>query len=353
LTIRTGQRRPTLGNVATLAEVSIATASKVVNAHSDVAAATRERVESAISQLGYTGPRTRRGTGEGAVEFMIDKLTSSYAMEVLRGVTLAAEEQSIDIVVSRVRHRTSTGASESNAAWTQRIIAVRRIGAILVTASIGPSTHQNIAQARLPVVVIDPLELSNPEIVSVSSTNWLGGRTAAEHVIQLGHTRLAMIGGPVESIGVAARVDGFRSACQQAGITIAPRFVRQELLDHDGARRVAQEWFSLTTPPTAIVASSDEQAMGVLDAARQAGLRVPQDVSVVGYDDTYLAAWANPPLTSVRQPLQEIGRVALRTVLQLSNMETLDSNHIELATSLVVRDSTAPPRSLIERRTRA
>ncbi len=335
-------RRPTLTAVAEHAGVSIATASKVLNGRSDVAAATRARVEEAAAALGYRTPGARRQEFRRTVEFMVDKLDSPYAMEVLRGVTLAAEEADVDVTVSRVR-RGGGDRPEPASTWTRRLVAARRTGAIVVTAQVTETTYDSIARARLPVVVIDPLHLTTPELVSVGSTNWTGGRTAAEHVLGLGHTRIAMVAGPEASMSAVARVDGFRSACQRAGVLVDPALVRHVAFDHDAALRAAEDMLRLDDPPTAILASSDAQALGVLEAARRLGLVVPRDLSVVGYDDTYVAAWTNPPLTSVRQPLRDIGRVALRTVLAMAEGGVPDSHHIELATSLVVRDSTAPP----------
>lgn len=333
--------RPRLDAVAERAGVSIATASKVLNGHPDVAAKTRQRVEEAITSLGYQSPSARRSGRRRTVEFMVDKLTSPYAMEVLRGVTLAAEEHDIDVVVGRFRQHGD--AEKSQVAWIQRLVAAQRMGAVVVTAEVDPSSYRSITESRLPVVVIDPLQVTNPDLVSVASTNWTGGRTATEHLIGLGHRRLAIVGGPAQSISAAARVDGFRSACAEAGIEVDPRFVRQVVFDHDAAQEVADEWFRSADRPTGIIASSDTQAMGVLKAARTHGIQVPADLSIVGYDDTYVASWSNPPLTCVRQPLQDIGRVALRTLVQLDRRERPDSNHIELATTFVVRDSTAPP----------
>ena len=337
----TSPPRPRLDAVAAMASVSLATASKVLNGHSDVAAKTRERVEEAISTLGYQSPSARRSQQRRTVEFMVDKLASPYAMEVLRGVTLAAEEHDIDVVVGRFRQQ---GDSEKPpVVWIQRLVAAQRMGAVVVTAEVDPSRYRSITESRLPVVVIDPLQVTNPDLVSVASTNWIGGRTAAEHLIGLGHTRLAIVGGPAQSISAAARVDGFRSACAEAGIEVDPRRVRQVVFDHDAARKVAETWFRSGDRPTGIIASSDAQAMGVLEAARVHGIQVPAELSLVGYDDTYIASWSNPPLTCVRQPLHDIGRVALRTLVQLDRRERPDSNHIELATTFVVRGSTAPP----------
>jgi len=335
-------RRPTLTAVAERAGVSIATASKVVNRHTDVAPGTRERVESAVAELGYRTPGARNAETRRTVEFMVDKLGSPYAMEVLRGVTLAAEEADVDVTVSRVR-RGGGDRPEPPSSWTRRLISARRTGAIVVTAQVTDTTYDSIARARLPVVVIDPLHLTTPELVSVGSTNWTGGRTAGEHLLGLGHTRIAVVAGPEASISAVARVEGFRSACQRAGVPVDPALVRHAAFDHDAALRAAEALLRVDDPPTAVLASSDAQALGVLEAARRLGLVVPRDLSVVGYDDTYVAAWTNPPLTSVHQPLQDIGRVALRTVLAMDEGGMPDSHHIELATSLVVRDSTAPP----------
>lgn len=335
--------RSNLSAVAAHAGVSIATASKVVNGRPDVAAATRERVERAIAELRYQTPSRRRSAGQRTVELMVDVLNSAYAMEVLRGATLAAEELEVDVVVGRFRRETADGTPESSTAWTQRLAAAGRLGAIVLTAGLGPEVFSNLVHARLPVVVIDPLDVTHPDVVSVGATNWLGGRTAADHLLALGHTRLAVVGGPAQSMSAVARLDGFRSACARAGVQLPSGRVRQVGFNLEEAEDVAHAWLSGPDRPTGILASSDVQAMGVLQAAHRCGLSVPQDLSVVSYDDTPVARWASPPLTAVRQPLQEIGRRALITVLRMHDGVPLDSNHIEIATSLVVRDSTTAP----------
>lgn len=337
--------RSNLSAVAAHAGVSIATASKVLNGRPDVAPGTRERVERAITELRYQTPSRRRSAGQRTVELMVDVLNSSYAMEVLRGATLAAEEYEVDVVVGRFRRETPDGTTESSTAWTQRLAASGRLGAIVLTAGLGPDVYGSIVNARLPVVVIDPLDFTHPDVVSVGSTNWLGGRTAADHLLGLGHSRLAVIGGPAQSMSAVARLDGFRSACAQAGVRLDGDLVRQVGFNLEEAEQVAHAWLQRPDRPTGVLASSDLQAMGLLHAARRVGLSVPDDLSVVSYDDTPIARWASPPLTAVRQPLQEIGRRALITVLRLHDGVPLDSNHIEIATSLVVRDSTAAPPS--------
>ncbi|GAA4697119.1 transcriptional regulator, LacI family [Promicromonospora umidemergens] len=351
MTKKTGTVRPKLSAVAAQAGVSTATASKVVNGRPDVAEGTRERVETAITELGYRGP-SRAGAAR-TVELMVDILDTAYATQILRGVVLAAEELGIDVVVGRVRRRSARGVMESSAAWAQRLAAAEHVGAIVLTSGLGPDVYGSLARARIPLVVIDPLDVAQTGVVSVGSTNWLGGRSAAEHLVGLGHQHIGVIAGPAESISAMARLDGFLSYCRQKGVEVEPDLVRPIRFDHDQAVQVAEDWFRRPGPPTAIFAGSDAQAMGVLEAARRTGLLVPEDVSLVAYDDTPIASWANPPLTAVRQPLEEIGRRALLTVRQLHVGNPVDSHHIEIATTLVVRDSTAPPRTGLVRRTRS
>jgi len=331
--------RPTLSDVAQYAGVSLATASKAVNGRADVAAATRIRIEAAIEATGYELGRHRIAVPNPAIEFLVDKLTSPYAMEILRGVTLAAEEAGIDIVVGRFR----PAGVKTGEEVIRRLGRSGRVGAIIITAEMSGATHRAISKSTLPIVLIDPLRVDGSSVVSVGSTNWIGGRSATEHLIGLGHRRIAFIGGPAESLSARARADGFRSAAESAGLTVPQDFITHTQFDHDAAESAASVLLRREDRPTAIIASSDAQAMGVLEAARQLDMRVPEHLSLVGYDDTYVASWANPPLTSVYQPLQDIGRVALRTVQQLHAGEQLDSHHIELATRLVVRESTAPP----------
>jgi len=347
VTKKTGAPRPNLAAVAAHAGVSTATASKVVNGRPDVAEGTRERVERAIAELGYRGP-TRVSTAT-TVELMVDVLDTTYATQILRGVVLAAEELDLDVVVGRVRRRSARGVPESSAAWAQRLAAAERVGAIVLTSGLGPDVYGSLARARLPVVVIDPLDFTQEGVVSVGSTNWLGGRSAAEHLVGLGHRHIAVVAGPAESLSAVARLDGFLTYCRQRGVEVDPELVRPIRFDHDQAVEVAERWFRRPDPPTAVFAGSDAQAMGVLEAARRAELRVPQDVSLVAYDDTPLASWANPPLTAVRQPLEEIGRRAVHTVQQLHEGRPVDSHHIEIATTFVVRDSTAEPRTTLLR----
>jgi LacI family transcriptional regulator len=192
-------------------------------------------------------------------------------------------------------------------------------------------------------VLVDPVNLPDTDIASVGATNWAGGLAATEHLIGLGHRRVGMIGGPADMLCTQARVDGYRTALDRAGIEAGKDLVRYGDFHHQGGFARTRELLELPDPPTAIFAGSDEQAMGAYQAARLAGLRIPDDLSVVGFDDLPTCEWLSPPLTTVRQPLEEMGRVAARTLLQLLDGRPPLTPRVELATDLRVRASTAPP----------
>ncbi len=336
--------RPTLAMVARSAGVSVPTASKVLNGRGDVSRSTRTRVEEALRELDYTPPSARRPTtATQVVDLVFDDLVSPYSMEVMRGVVDAGERESVDVVVGRYPAPDGPGPLSSEDAWARRLVASGRQGLIVVTSELTPAQIAGFARARLPLVVIDPVNLPSVDVASVGATNWTGGLTATEHLLTLGHRRIAFAGGQVKSSCSQARAHGFRAAMDNAGAPVDPQVVRHGRFSYDTGVRLGHELLELPDPPTAIFAASDAIALGVMEAARTRGVSVPTDLSVIGFDDTDMAAWSTPRLTTIRQPLQDMGRVALRTVLRLASGQTLDSHHVELATNLVVRDSTAEP----------
>jgi len=203
-----------------------------------------------------------------------------------------------------------------------------------------------LAEAHMPHVLIDPAaQLPEPNLATVGATNWAGGLSAARHLLGLGHRRIAVISGPVVMLCSRARIDGYRAALERAGIAVDPALVVHGTFRHQGGYDRAQALLALPDPPTAVFAGSDEQAFGVMEAARQAGLSVPGDLSVVGFDDLPMARWSSPPLTTVRQPLAEMGRLAGRMLTDLIAGTPPRSHRVELATPLVVRATTAPPQN--------
>jgi DNA-binding LacI/PurR family transcriptional regulator len=178
-------------------------------------------------------------------------------------------------------------------------------------------------------------------VPSIGAANWAGGMAATEHLIGLGHRRIGTITGRPAVLCSQARLDGYRAALARAGIAADPALVAVGDFHYESALTAALAMLDLPDPPTAIFAASDLQAMGVYEAARQRELRVPADLSVVGFDDVPMARWLPPPLTTMRQPLAEMAALAVRTVRE---GDSADFNHrVELSTNLVVRSSTAPP----------
>ncbi|WP_048876656.1 LacI family DNA-binding transcriptional regulator [Saccharomonospora saliphila] len=327
--------------VADAAGVSLPTASKVVNGRGDVASATRARVEEAVRKLGYVPQVGRRSVAPArTVDLVFDELVSPYSLAVLRGVTEAGAENGVDVVVGRIP--SESGPVPGADSWANRLKTAGREGLIVVTSELTREQVEGFDRAGLPLVVIDPLNLPRIEVTSVGATNFSGGVSATEHLLGLGHRRIGFAGGPESASCGQARLHGYRAALEKAGVEPDPELTLHGAFGYPDGLEMGIRLLDLDPRPTAVFAASDATALGVVEAARRRGLRVPDDLSVVGYDDTILATLATPALTVVRQPLPDMGRVALRTLLRLAEGDTLDSHHVELATQLVVRDSTAP-----------
>jgi LacI family transcriptional regulator, galactose operon repressor len=322
--------------------VSVATVSKVVNGREDVAADTRALVEEVLRRHDYVPPSARRaGAASTTVELLIRGGFGAYGTQVIEGVVHAGAETGASIVVGQLDDTKLPGGSPQ--AWARGLATAGRAGVIIVTGVLTNAHVDALALTGLPLVVIDPMNLPRTEVISVGSTNFMGGMTATQHLLGLGHEHIAYVGGPPSSGCNQARLHGYRAALENAGLTAPPDFVKGENFSYDVGRRAGQQLLDLPTRPTAIVGGCDTIAIGIMEAARVRGLRIPDELSVTGFDDTELATMTSPPLTVIRQPLREMGRVALKTVLQLAAGETLDSHHVELATELVVRSTTTSP----------
>jgi len=338
---------PTLATVAASAGVSIATVSKVLNGRADVGPATRARVQTLLRQHDYV-ERRAESAGPGpieqpTVELVFHGRLSGYSLEILKGVLDAATEAGVAVAVSvRPRQQRSNGARRT-AGWARHLAEVGRRAVIDVVDDVRQGDLGALSRAGLPLVVIDPLNLPRRQVTSVGATNFAGGLAATEHLRACGHLRIAYMGADVGSAYNQARLHGYRAALEARGVEVPEGYIRSGGTHYEDGMTGGSVLLDLPNPPTAVFAATDEVAAGVVEAARARGLRVPQDLSVVGFDDTEAARLLSPPLTTVRQPLREMGGVALRTALRLAAGEKLDSHHVELATELVIRSSTAPP----------
>ncbi|MGW2343095.1 LacI family DNA-binding transcriptional regulator [Streptomyces sp. NPDC001661] len=337
-------RRTTLATIAREAGVSVATVSKVVNDRSDVAPRTRARVQELLREHDYLAPvfRHTEAAKNPTIEVQFNGDLKTYSAEALEGIIDAAAELGASVVISK---------SAPAPHWARDLASAGRRALIAVTSMYTAAHVKELTRAGLPLVVLDPLHLPHNRVHSVGATNFAGGLAATEHLLGLGHRRVGYLGGPTMAVCNQARMHGYRAALETVDAPTPADYVRHGAFTHQAGMLGAAALLNLDTPPTAIFAGNDEIALGVIEAARARGLRIPEDLSVVGFDDTLLARMAAPPLTTVRQPLREMGGIALRTALRLANGERVESHHIELATELVVRASTAPPQEATSART--
>ncbi|GIF72801.1 substrate-binding domain-containing protein [Asanoa siamensis] len=336
-------RRATLATVAASAGVSVTTVSKVVNGRADVGPETRALVESLLEQHDYIGRRSPAGHGGPAtarIELMFSGSLNAYSTEIIQGVLEAGGEAGVAVAIT-TRPRPAPSRPRG---WARDLAAAGRRAVIAVVDELTSADLAGLTRAQLPLVVIDPLNLQRNEVTSVGSTNFAGGMAAAQHLLALGHRRIGYVGGSTRSACNQARMHGYRAALEAAGVAVPDEYQRTGDFRYRDGLDGGAALLDLPVPPTAVFAGSDETAAGVIEAARARGLRVPDDLSVVGFDDTEVARLASPPLTTVRQPLREMGGVALRTALRLAAGEKLDSHHVELATELIIRGSTSGPR---------
>ena len=337
--------RATLADVANAVGVSTATVSKALNGRGDIAAETRDRVLAAVAELGYR-PTTVSGgaSARRAIAVVFDVPASPYILGVLQGVLAAATETHVDLLTRLAPPRASRGQRAVARDWVLEQQASGVTGIIGLTLSAPDALIDAASNASLPFVIVDPVDTSHARMVSVGSSNWAGARTATEHLIDLGHRRIAWIGGPETSTAARDRLYGYQAALDAAGIAVDPSLIRADHFTVSTGAIHARDLLTAPEPPTAIMAADDEIAVGVLATAHELGVRLPEDLSVTGFDDTPQAAWTTPPLTTVHQHLEGMGAMAVQTLRVMAEGQHPSSRHVELATSLTVRESTAPPR---------
>jgi DNA-binding LacI/PurR family transcriptional regulator len=329
--------RITMAQVALAAGVSVPTVSKVINGRRDVAPATRRRVEEVILEQGYQrGSRTAQRAG--LLELVFHELESEWALEIVMGVDRVAREHRLAVVTTELqgRHTPARG-------WIEGVIERRSLGVIAVFSDLSERMHAQLKASGIPFVVVDPTGEPHHDTPSVGATNWGGGVAATRHLLGLGHRRIGIITGPREILCSRARLDGYRAAMDEAGVPIDPSLIAYGDFHVQSGIENAHQMLRLPDPPTAIFAGNDLMALGVYQAARAEHLHVPDDLSVVGFDDLPVAGWVGPPLTTVRQPLSEMAVTAARLVVRLAAGQEPAETRLELNTELVVRESTAPP----------
>lgn len=329
--------RTTLTEIAQLAGVSVATVSKVLNDRMDVSPETRNRVQQILSETGYR-PVNRNLRKPGTIEVFFADWHSTYVMSILEGISEATASAGYEVVI-RTGHSHDEYSPDLD---LSRLRASGRSGAILITVDTSQPKIKTAVEAGFPIVAIDPRGPGESNCVSIGATNYAGGVSATEHLLSLGHQRIAHAGGPADSEIGQARLAGFLSAIRASGIPLDESLITNSDFHYECGQAVAGVLLDRPDRPTAIFAASDDLAHGLMEEARIRSIRIPEQLSIVGFDDNFTASRTSPPLTTIAQPLVEMGRVAGQTLIQLANNAMVATRHIELSTRLVIRESTAP-----------
>ncbi len=326
--------RATLSEVAELADVSVSTVSKVLNGRAGVSSETRARIEALLHDQQYNR-RGSKGQVAPLLEVLCYEIDSPFASEVLASIERTARRRRIGMVLTG-----ATAAHLPEPTWVDDVLRRQPLGVILVACVLPAADKQRLRSRNIPLVMVDPAGAPAPDLPSVGSADWNGGYLATRHLIDLGHRRVGIITGPPDMLASTARLSGYRAALESAGIPVDPALIRPGEFHHADGVEQGRVLLSLAERPTAIFASSDLYALGVYEAARSLGVAIPDELSVVGYDDLPIARWVGPPLTTVRVPLLAMAEQAVHLVLRLADEPGLTFSRIDLDTSLIVRSST-------------
>jgi LacI family transcriptional regulator len=319
--------------------VSIATVSRVLNNHPHVAPDTRDLVQRAVQRLGQQAPGPRTAPDRvtpGAVYLRCPYLLTDYFGLIVSSIAETLELHGRPLLLN-------AGEAAQQAAVLPALAARTDLGGAIIILPPEPGEQLVALRAQgFPFVVVDPRAAVPRDIAAVSAAHLAGARSVTSHLVGLRHRRIGVIAGPPNWLASDARLAGHASALANAGVLPDPELVRAGEPTVQFGYKAAGELLDLPRRPTALVGFNDKVALGALNAATERGLRVPEELSVAGFDDIDLAQATRPLLTTVRQPLQEMGRLAVSLLIRLMEHQQLDALHIELATELIVRGSTGP-----------
>ena len=333
--------RLTIRQVADLAGVSTATVSRVINGRTDVSDRARTAVQRVVREYGYSTNRTARGLSAGRtglVGVTTPVVHHAYFAVILDGAGEALYEQDMRMVLCPTHHE-----HDREASLLERLMQGTTDGALLILPEESPDELAGLHEHGYRFVIVDPLRQLDERVPAVSAAHSSGTAEGVEHLLSLGHRRIAAITGPRGWIATEQRLRGYRGAMAAAGVMPDPELVVESDFRTEGGVEAALALLNRPDPPTAVFAFNDMLAIGVMQAARRHGVRIPEDLSVLGFDDTFEASIVTPPLTTVRQPLAEMGRMAVNLLVRQLQNQRIEALHVQLETKLVVRESTAGP----------
>jgi LacI family transcriptional regulator len=327
--------RVKMADVAKAAGVSVATVSKVVNGRYGISQSTFDKVLTAVNELGYEaslGARSLRSHKTNVLGVLVAEF-EPFSTELLKGVSEAIGGTGYELLAwSGGHHGTSVG-------WERRSLA--RLGGTLIDGAILVTPTVVDAGAGIPVVAIDP-HTGPADVPSVDSDNLAGAVLATEYLLGLGHRRIALLGGRPDLESARLREQGFRTAMAAAGVPVDESLVCNGGYRPETAEGPARELLTRSDRPTAVFGANDLMAIRTVEVAQELGLRVPEDLSVIGFDNVPESALVTPPLTTVQQPLHEMGAAALDLLVRMLTEPDTRVTDVRLPTSMVERASCGP-----------
>ncbi|MFI2640308.1 LacI family DNA-binding transcriptional regulator [Streptomyces sp. NPDC018610] len=341
-----GGRRPTLEEVAARAGVGRGTVSRVINGSPRVSDATRAAVEAAVAELGYvpnTAARALAANRTDAIALVVPEpetrfFAEPYFSDMLRGVGAELADTEMQLLL------TFAGGDRERRRLAQYLAAHRVDGVLLVSVHADDPLPDLVAQLEIPAVISGPRSAAET-LTSVDSDNYGGARSAVEHLLAGGRRRIAHITGHMDVYGAQRRLAGYRDALRDADLPVDELLVERGDFTEEGGRRAMARLLENAPDVDAVFAGSDVMAAGARQVLRERGRRTPEDVALVGYDDSAIARHMDPPLTSVRQPIEEMGRAMIDLLLtEIADRRPPgapghEPRHAVLPTELVVRAS--------------
>lgn len=338
---------PTIYDIAQRAGVSIATVSRVLNHSPGVKEETRQRVIAAIRELNYShnavaAALTRKKTY--TLGLLLPDIANPFFAELARGVEDRANYYGFNVIICNTDNK-----PHKEQAYVRLLLKKRIDGLLFAAAKTGSQALKQVQNSGLPVVLV-AREATDVDLCSVLVDNVEAGYTATRHLIELGHTSIALA---TQSLTIKTSQDrrlGYLRALEEYGLPISDELQVFDCSGIEGGRMAARQLLQLSKSPTAVVAFNDMVAIGIIAEAKSAGWRIPEQLSVVGFDDTIIASVTDPPLTTVAQPIYSMGHRAIDCLVNMINGENLSEKRVILDTHLVIRKSSAPLISTINRR---
>lgn len=338
----------TIMDVANASGVSYATVSRVLSGYEFVKESTRTRVMEAIEHLGYVANLQARSLAGGrsqVIGLLVPNLDNSYVAAIMQGIDQELARAHYELILYTTHRHPS-----KESLFVSAMVSGLTEGLLLITPLVQTTYLDLLREQNFPYVLIDQADVTENSSV-IEATNWQGAYEATSYLIQLGHTRIAFIKGSLAVRSAVDRLQGYKAALTNYNIPIRQELIvegdYQQQSGYETTKKLLQSEDSL---PTAIFASNDLSAFGAMDAVRECGLRIPDDISIIGFDDIPQASFVYPKLTTIRQPLEQMGQIAARMLLEQIEDQSLPPKRVTLATQLVIRDTCGPHQTKSEPR---